>query len=196
MSISFIPCPLWPDNNRNSVTALYVNILKLSFFTGERVFKYFNIISGSHVQFVLGFAGLKLNAPFINLVTNRCSPAGLPSIDIILDKLLLAVFNALYPKPSLCKIVRNSKISWDCWAVNVYIFPHYKVSPFLQITLILFFRTVLPSVHNNVQSVFRYSRLPELFPERSPTTSFIFGSSLSSLHGCVSLGRLGPFWKV
>ena len=112
MSVSFIPCPLWPDNNHNSVTVLYVNILKLSFFTGERVFKCFNIISGSHVQFVLGFAGLKLNAPFINLVTNRCSPAGLPSIDIILDKLLLAVFNALYPKPLLCEIVRNSKISW------------------------------------------------------------------------------------
>ena len=98
MSTKCILCPLCPVSKSSSITVFCDSSRRLKAVTGDNFFRYFVTTSGSQVTLFLGRLGLWLKMPLSNLMITGCVPIGFPSHVMKVDKALLAVFIALYPK--------------------------------------------------------------------------------------------------
>ena len=90
----------WPDSNRHKSTTLSVNCGRDRFAVGDH-FRKLNTIYASHVTVFRGNAGLLLNTPLTNFLTNGCMPTDILLPNNKVATALLAKFMQLYPFPWL-----------------------------------------------------------------------------------------------
>ena len=88
-------CPLCPVKRKSKATVFKESFRRDKLATGDSVFRYPNISSGSQDTLFLGKLGLLLKIPFNSLITKGWVPTAFPSITNKEDKALLAVFIAL-----------------------------------------------------------------------------------------------------